>query len=92
MTDPAAEQQSAVEKSTGALLREALEANQELVVENERLRFELMNSSDAGIRLSDRLVTANAEIARLKSQIPYRPGPYWLTGKALAALAANEKE
>lgn len=90
--DPATEQwRKAMEQSTGARLREALEANDALAKEHglaaaevERLRAELKRANDAGLRLV-------AENRQLRAQLAARPGgQYHLTDKGLAATEEHD--
>jgi hypothetical protein len=89
--DPATrEWRQALSQSTGAQLRAALDANQALamehakcVIELERLRAELKTANDAALRLIQ-------TITQLRGQITHRPGPYWPTAKARAALAQTD--
>jgi hypothetical protein len=87
--DPATEQwRKAMERSTGARLREVLEANDALakelgrcVIEVERLRAELKRANDAGLRLV-------GENRHLRSELSKARGAdYHLTDQGLAALA-----
>lgn len=90
--DPATVQwRKAMEQSTGARLREALDANQELAVEHakacaevERLRGELRQANEAGARMV-------AENRQLRAQLAARPGgQYHLTDKGMAATEEHD--
>lgn len=98
--DPATAQwREAMSRSTGARLREALEANDALakehalcVLEVERLRAALKEAHEAGLQILNDLVEARFENERLTARLAQRPGGYHLTDKAQAALAADPKE
>lgn len=101
--DPATEQwRKAMERSTGARLREALEANDALAKELGRtqaaLAKEREQSDELAIRLDKvvrqrdslarRLAVRFYETERLRAQLAVRPGgQYHLTDKGLAAIA-----
>lgn len=86
MSDPSVEQwQSAMELSTGARLRHALDANEELARQLEM-------ATTAKIAAIKQLREAHEEIERLTARIARQPGQYHLTDKARAALAADPKE
>jgi anti-sigma factor RsiW len=80
MTDPATQQwREAMQRSTGAELRHALETCDRLHAENERL--------------TRQIALLHAEIQKLSAKPrPRRPGLWRLTDKARAALAASPKE
>jgi outer membrane protein TolC len=93
--DPAVETwRDATEQSTGARLRDALEANHQLaldhakrVLEVERLRADLARARQEFERLRADLARARQEIERLTARIARQPGNYRLTEKGLAAIA-----
>jgi hypothetical protein len=79
--DPAVETwRDATEQSTGARLRDALEANQQLAVDHAKRVLEVE-------RLRADLARARQEIERLTARIARQPGNYRLTEKGLAAIA-----
>ena len=98
--DPAVEQwRHATQKSTGALLREALDANEQLAAEHakacaevERLREALRRANDAGLKLIRERDQALADVERLTARIDRQRGGYVLTDKGRAALTRPEEK
>lgn len=93
------EWRAAVEQSTGARLRDALEANQQLAVDHarcvlevERLRAELHRAHEAGGQVVEQLRQARDEIDRLTARIARQPGNYYLTAKGLAAIQPTDTQ
>lgn len=97
--DPAVKQWGqAMAQSTGARLREALEANDALakehglcVIEVERLRAERDKAVRERDSLARRLALRFEETRRLRAQLDSLPG-YHLTDKGQAAIAQPETE
>lgn len=95
--DPAVEMWRDAERSTGARLRDALEANQQLALDHakcvrevERLRAELHRVCGAGGQVVEELRRAREEIDRLTARIARQPGNYHLTEKGLAAVQPTD--
>lgn len=79
--DPAVETwRDATEQSTGARLRDALEANHQLALDHAKRVLEVE-------RLRADLARARQEIERLAARIARQPGNYHLTEKGPAAIA-----